>query len=53
MFGQIDIKVCVYVCDANLSLWADNISRTCVQECPVNSFADNSTQRCVQVCPSS
>ena len=31
MFGQIDIKVCVYVCDANLSLWADNISRTCVQ----------------------
>ena len=51
MFGQINIKVCVFNCDGSLDLWADTMTRTCVNECPINTFADNFTQRCVEVCP--
>jgi hypothetical protein len=30
MFGQINIKTCVYICNETLDLWADNSTRTCV-----------------------
>lgn len=30
MFGQINIKTCVYICNETLDLWADNTTRTCV-----------------------
>ena len=43
MFGQINIKKCVYVCDHLLDLWADNSTRTCVNKCPNGTYSDNFT----------
>jgi hypothetical protein len=66
-FANERTKQCIGVCTAGYygyngvcyqdcpsvspSVFADNQTHLCVEQCPNNTFADYSTLRCVLICP--
>lgn len=55
LFGHPDNRVCVglYSCYAvgGVAYYADDVSRTCVQKCPMSRWADTTLFTCVPTCP--
>jgi len=63
-FADPITKDCTTQCQMNHDLYADNVTRSCIANCPnvtmngtngttytVLTYADDSTKRCVFVCP--
>lgn len=51
MFAESGSNKCVFYCNQDYLLFADNSTRSCVKNCPNGTFADPITFTCVVTCP--